>query len=247
MAQKYSIRKNDTLAKIAKRIYGDVSLAQRLALFNGISDPNLIQVGQTIEIPSQEKLMSSSAAKPKAAAPAATAAPAGGGVAPHTITLVPPNGLNEILAMFGNIHEYLHEDGTLNPRWETMFLRRAPLAFPIPLSWSPAQRATSIYCHIKLRDIFAAVFADIQKQGLQTEIKTFGGCFNFRAKRTSSKLSTHSWGIAVDLNPDTNAQGTAGNMHPGVVDIFRKAGFTWGADFSGSSKDPMHFQYCSGY
>jgi len=76
---------------------------------------------------------------------------------------------------------------------------------------------------------------------------TYGGCFNFRAKRSSSKLSTHSWGIALDLNPETNGMGREGDMAPGIVEVFESFGFTWGGRWSGAGKDPMHFQFCSGY
>jgi hypothetical protein len=33
----------------------------------------------------------------------------------------------------------------------------------------------------------------------------------------------------------------------GVVAAFKRSGFTWGGDWSGAGKDPMHFQYCTGY
>jgi hypothetical protein len=54
-------------------------------------------------------------------------------------------------------------------------------------------------------------------------------------------------GIAIGLNPETNPQGTEGNMDPGVVTIFRGAGFEWGGDWPGRVRDPMHFQFCTGY
>ena len=28
---------------------------------------------------------------------------------------------------------------------------------------------------------------------------------------------------------------------------YERAGFAWGGDWSGAGKDPMHFQYCTGY
>ena len=88
---------------------------------------------------------------------------------------------------------------------------------------------------------------EIERSGLRGEIRTFGGCFNFRSKRGNNKLSVHSWAVAIDLNPETNGMGTRGNMSPEIVDIFKRFGFSWGGDWSGNSKDPMHFQFCSGY
>jgi hypothetical protein len=104
-----------------------------------------------------------------------------------------------------------------------------------------------IYCHKLLTPVVSELFAKIASQGLTSEIRTFGGCFNYQPKRQSSKLSTHCWGIAIDLNPETNRQGSAGDMHPEIVALFREYGFKWGGDWSGKSKDPMHFQYCTGY
>jgi hypothetical protein len=106
---------------------------------------------------------------------------------------------------------------------------------------------TKIYCHNKLVDIISDTFTAIKDEGLADRIKTYGGCFNFRLKRKGGKLSTHSWGIAVDLNVETNQMGSAGDMDSSVVSVFRRFGFKWGGDWSGMSKDPMHFQFCTGY
>lgn len=231
--QAYTIQSNDTLAKIAARFYNDSSLYRKLALYNGIQNPNRIFPGQRIEIPAKNDLVS----------PAAPVA----GTTMGASGLTTPHGLDEILATFGNIYKYIAADGTLKAGWESSFIERATLPFPIPLSWDLASKVTRIQCHKKLKEIFPAVFAEIASQGLRGEILTYGGCYNYRAKRTSSKLSAHCWGIAIDLNPQTNAQGTAGNMHPGVVAAFQKFGFKWGGEFQGASRDPMHFQFCTGY
>jgi len=104
-----------------------------------------------------------------------------------------------------------------------------------------------ITCHKLLASVFTGVFDRIQSSGLQSKITSFGGCFSFRPQRTGTKLSTHAWGIAIDLNPETNEQGTAGNMDSGLIATFREAGFKWGGDWQGRSRDPMHFQFCTGY
>ncbi len=228
MSRNYVIQKQDTLQKIAKRFYNNSELYRKLAEYNGILNPDLIQIGQIIEIPLRRELEST----PQPPAPSG---------------LTPPQGLEQIIATFGNIFDYIKDDGSLDSLWETEQLSRAPLPFPIPLSWDHSKFIRNIYCHKKLITILPEVFVTIEREGLKEQIKTFGGCFNYRTKRTSGKLSTHSWGIAIDVNPESNPMGKTGNMHSEVVEIFRQFNFKWGGDWSGKSKDPMHFQFCTGY
>ena len=158
-----------------------------------------------------------------------------------------PHGIEQIIATFGDIYEYIGKDGSLNPKWQADFLTRIALPFPMVLSWDHATSVGQMTCHRKLAEAFGDIFAKLEAGGLQEEIKTFGGCFSFRQQRTGSKLSAHAWGIAVDLSPETNAQGTAGDMDEGVIEVFRAAGFEWGGDWQGKVRDPMHFQFCTGY
>jgi hypothetical protein len=161
--------------------------------------------------------------------------------------LTTPRGLDEIIATFGNIYEYIGTDGQLDPRWQPDFLAKASLPFPLRLAWDPSQVISRMTCHRRMTGVFYSVFASIQERGLQDRITSFGGCFAFRPQRTGSKLSAHSWGLAIDLNPETNQQGSAGNMDLELVEIFRSAGFEWGGGWAGKTRDPMHFQFCSGY
>lgn len=228
MARTYVVVAGDTMKKIAKKIYNDSSLYKKLSEYNGISNPNMIIVGQALEIPSKKVL---------------TGAPAG----PANPLVPVPHGLEEILAAFGNIYDYITEDGRVSAAWEAEHFSRAKLPFSIPLSWDKTVEVGRLYCNSRLTGIMGDVFRAIEREGLKGQVRTFGGCYNFRGKRSSHKLSTHCWGIAIDLNPETNRMGTPGDMHPGIVDIFREFGFKWGGDWSGRSKDPMHFQYCTGY
>ena len=85
-------------------------------------------------------------------------------------------------------------------------------------------------------------------------------CFNFRKIAGTDKLSIHSYGLAIDINPKQNPYVTNGIIYPEdgasylnretqrpgmvepIVDIFKRNGFEiWGGEW----KDPIdyhHFQ-----
>ena len=73
------------------------------------------------------------------------------------------------------------------------------------------------------------------------------GCFNPRPKRVNGDLSVHSWGLAIDINADTNPmhRPMITDMPDAFVKAFTDQGFTWGGHFA--TPDPMHYQYVSGY
>jgi hypothetical protein len=163
------------------------------------------------------------------------------------LSLQPPVGLAGIVREFGDVREFVRTDGGLDPRWEAESLALVALPFPLLLSWDHSKAVSSFRCHRRLTGIFSEVFGHIAAAGLASKVRSFGGCFMYRPQRTGAKLSTHSWGIAIDLNPETNGLGMVGDMSPEVVQVFRDAGFTWGGQWSGAGRDGMHFQYCSGY
>lgn len=49
--RKYTVQSGDTLSKISHMFYGNSHEYMKIAQANGIDDPNLIQVGQELEIP----------------------------------------------------------------------------------------------------------------------------------------------------------------------------------------------------
>ena len=50
-AQKYTVQSGDSLSKIAKRFYGDAQKFTVIAKANNIENPDLIKVGEELEIP----------------------------------------------------------------------------------------------------------------------------------------------------------------------------------------------------
>jgi hypothetical protein len=139
-----------------------------------------------------------------------------------------PKGRSEIEEIFGQAANPMASVG------------KVTLPEPLKLGWSD-ERVSSFRCHAKLADVFTIVFRRIHEAGLWPELRTFDGCYNNRKIGGTQKPSTHAWGIAVDLNAATNRQGKKGDMHPGIVEIFEQAGFTWGGRWTNT--DPMHFEW----
>lgn len=157
-----------------------------------------------------------------------------------------PHGIDAIRETFGDIREYIRADGTLLADWERTFITgRVKLPKSLPLSWAPSQRTTTIACHHVLEGVLQSVFDEIDRRDYWPLLEDFGGCFNFRSARGLQKLSTHAWGIAVDVAVRNNPLGARPRLDPRIVAIFEDHGFVWGGDWS--RPDGMHFQYCSGY
>jgi hypothetical protein len=235
MAKTYTIEKGDTLAKIARARLGDTGLAATLADYNGLPDGRQIFVGQRIQLPSAKDMRPVAAPVARGQGRARAAWPA------------PPHGFQAVRDTFGDILKYIRDDGGIDPKWEAERMVKATLPFAIPLSWDTRVKVSSIRCHKLIAPLMEEVFRQIATQGLKGAVRTYGGGYVYRPKRGAVKPSTHSWGIAIDLNPNTNAMGSAGDMDPRLVTLFEAHGFVWGGRWAGRNKDPMHFQYCSGY
>ena len=74
------------------------------------------------------------------------------------VALAAPHGLDEICATFGDIFGYIAKDHTLDAGWQTDFLTRITLPFPLTISWDHSQTVSAITCHKLLADVFSNVF-----------------------------------------------------------------------------------------
>lgn len=157
----------------------------------------------------------------------------------------PPYGLREILEVYGNPKAFLNPDGTLSTKWESNNLVYVDLPKPLYASWNHDLWIERIRAHKHAAPFYEAWFLAMIKRGLDDEVKSLGGAFNYRTKRFSENLSTHSWGIAIDLNPERNPVDTIGDWSPEFIKTADEFGFMCGNMFK--KKDPMHFQLCSGY
>jgi peptidoglycan hydrolase-like protein with peptidoglycan-binding domain len=81
--------------------------------------------------------------------------------------------------------------------------------YPFRLAWDRSVIVNRFQCHAKVHDTFHEVFKrTLEHYGIgrivELRLDMFGGCFNHRAMRGGSQLSMHSWGIAIDLDPERN-------------------------------------------
>jgi hypothetical protein len=138
------------------------------------------------------------------------------------------------------------------PNQQGSYLTTIKLPYPMRLAWDKKTTVKTMRCHKLVADDFAAVFNDLlQHYGyekiVELGIDLFGGCFNFRSMRGGSDYSRHSWGIAIDLDPERNTlketSKTARFARPEykpMIDIFYKHGFiSLGVE---KNYDWMHFE-----
>tara|TARA_R110002020_G_scaffold467027_4_gene690226 strand:+ start:37741 stop:38448 length:708 start_codon:yes stop_codon:yes gene_type:complete len=86
---------------------------------------------------------------------------------------------------------------------------RLDLPFPMKLAWDKRQTVTRITLHTKVIEsagrAFAAIaqnYSDRERRDLGLDL--FGGSLNVRRMRGGSRYSMHSWGIAIDFDPERN-------------------------------------------
>ena len=89
------------------------------------------------------------------------------------------------------------------------YLVTIELPFPMIVAWQRSQVVNSIQCHKLIADRLKNALTELLevyglKEIQRLGINIYGGCFNYRLMRGGTKLSTHSWGVAIDLDPDRN-------------------------------------------
>jgi hypothetical protein len=137
----------------------------------------------------------------------------------------------------------------VNPQWEA-----GNIAFwrpPYPMFYSDKKKSPftrGLRVHRRCHGTFTAAFTDVlQTLGhefiVEHRLDISGGAFNYRNERGGSRLSVHSWGCAIDIDPAHNpfpARWRKGMVDPRFCEILEKHGFTWRG--RNADIDPMHFQ-----
>lgn len=132
------------------------------------------------------------------------------------------------------------------------YLVTIQLPYSMRLAWDKKTTVTRMRCHKDAAEPFKRVFKDLlDHYGLpeiqRLGIDLFGGCFEFRLMRGGTELSSHSWGTAIDLDPERNklreTKATARFARPEykkMIEIFYKHGFiSYGVE---KGFDYMHWE-----
>lgn len=87
--------------------------------------------------------------------------------------------------------------------------RQLSIPYPMRLAWDMTQTINHISVHEKVFESATRIFANVLSayglsgiQGLRLD--RFGGSLNVRKMRGGSNWSMHSWGIAMDWDPERN-------------------------------------------
>jgi len=110
-------------------------------------------------------------------------------------------------------------------------------------AWFPA---TTICIHKNFQPGLFNAFKHLENLNLHLEIKTFDEAYCIRfISGSSSVLSAHSWGAAIDLNADKNPLGSSGTWSEEFISVMLQNGIFCGQSWVGR-KDPMHFAMVNG-
>lgn len=154
-----------------------------------------------------------------------------------------PAGLREIISTFGALDD---------PHFERDHIITVETPYPLLYAGAPV---THIRCHKLAADNFTAAFRKVQALGLEGQFKEFNGLYARRPIRgMPSHPSTHSWGIAIDMeafdpkvgDKVTHPLGSHNRLPDAIVKAFADCGFEYGGDFK-VRPDGMHFQLATQY
>lgn len=163
---------------------------------------------------------------------------------PADLTIA-PHGAPAIIRTYGNPLDYVES----KPAWEHLALEVRPLPFLLPYAYGPAL-ISRVRAHRLIVDRLRDLLVTCADRGVQLDRMAYGGCYMYRAQRLAAKLSTHAWGIALDLDPANNELGIPWDggkimLSSLIVETFEEAGWTWGGRWE--RPDCMHMQFAAGY
>jgi peptidoglycan hydrolase-like protein with peptidoglycan-binding domain len=81
--------------------------------------------------------------------------------------------------------------------------------YKLKLAWAPSTTLRKITCNERVAKSLYTILENTlktygEKEIVKLRLDLFGGCLNVRKMRGGSSWSIHSWGSAIDLDPDSN-------------------------------------------
>jgi peptidoglycan hydrolase-like protein with peptidoglycan-binding domain len=126
------------------------------------------------------------------------------------------------------------------------------IPYVMKLAWAKNTTIKKFTCHQKCTKSFYNIFEKVLKTYGEKEIERlglnlFGGVLNVRKMRGGSSWSVHSWGAAIDIDPDRNqlrwGKDRAKMAHPDYNDYWKfveqEGGVSLGRE---KNMDYQHFQ-----
>ena len=138
-------------------------------------------------------------------------------------------------------------DFSWDTKWWDENMQRRDLPFPLIPSWHRGNLIYRLWMNKKIWPALLDAFIEIRSAFKDTrchgEWNILGDAASIRPMKAHPDLSTHAFGIAIDLNNHKACwQCNPETQHPFIVEAFKERGFVWGGDFPEPYIDPMHFQ-----
>lgn len=253
--EEYVVQPGDSLMKIAKEKLGDSSRYMEIATLTGITNPNLLNIGDKLLIPKEkpsedikEEVISKTYVK-----------------ADRENAIVPFDHIDNHPGMREARIKELTGCATECPTssdFSQAEIEKQMVTIDIPVYNGKETATRKIIVHEKLANNVEGIFNELAEKKFPIEFSNQldGGRGNYEVEgyeyRTtgSGRLSDHSWGAAIDINAVHNPMvhhpqdalvendGSPYAVTEEVVEIFAKYGYFWGGNWNESS-DPMHFCY----
>ncbi len=100
-------------------------------------------------------------------------------------------------------------------------------------------------CHRLILQPLADAMRELEAAGLSGLVTEQSFCYAPRVQfGDTQNISRHTWGIAVDINPSTNAFGHPPTQDSRLIQIMANHGFAWGGVWL--TPDGMHFEFNGG-
>ena len=102
-----------------------------------------------------------------------------------------------------------------------------------------------VTCHRRIIPLVRGALSELVRRGMGDLVdpSQYGGCYSARfiGRDPGSGLSTHAWGVSIDINVADNPLGAEPVQDPRLVRTFERWGFVWGGRFI--RPDGHHFQF----